>query len=410
MFWSWYLIVAALLGAAGCSFFFALAESSFLALGRWRAMQLAETATGGRVQLGKLFESPQDLLATLVFGNTVANGIFIGVGAWGMLSAGATWVTTMAVLLVSLLIGCEVLPKILGIRAPEFWSLRLARPMGVIMWAIAPLRTLGQRINEAILRRFIPKSIQPHAEISEDEYQDLLELAQKQGALTATEKQIILQVLSLDERTASDVMKPRSQIACISDELTPAEMIEAARRIKHTRIPVYDETPDTIVGVLNARAFLLNQESNLEDVMEFPSFVPESMNLLQLFRSLQRQRRGLAIVLDEFGGTAGLVTMEDILEHMLGRFNRREANAFVMERVGPGTWRVSGSCLLEEFRQEYPGLGEIEDVDTMNGLFVRQMEYVPVEGETVHYNGLRFTARRADERRVHEMMVETVKK
>lgn len=404
------MIVVALLGAAGCSFFFALAESSFLALGRWRAMQLAETAVRDRKRLGELFESPQDLLATLVFGNTVANGIFIGIGAWGMLSAGTSRTAAMLLLLVVLLIGCEVVPKILGVRAPEFWSLRLARPMQVLVWIIGPLRGIGQRFNEALLRRFIPKSVQPHADISEDEYQDLLELAQKQGALTQTEKQMILQVLSLDKRTAGDVMKPRSQIDYISDELTHEEMIAAARRIKHTRVPVYDETPDTIVGVLNARALLLNPESSLEDVMEFPSFVPESMNLLQLFRSLQRQRRGLAIVLDEFGGTAGLVTMEDILEYMLGRFNRREAKSFVMERLGATTWKVSGSCLLEEFRHEYPALGEMEDVDTMNGLLVKQMEYVPVEGESVVFNGLRLTASRVDERRVHEMLVESLKK
>ena len=373
-------------------------------------MQLAETAAADRERLGKLFQSPQDLLATLVFGNTVANGIFIGVGTWGMLSAGTSRTAAMVLLLVVLLIGCEVVPKILGVRAPEFWSLRLARPMQVMVWIIGPLRAIAQRLNEALLRRFIPKSIQPHADISEDEYQDLLEIAQKQGALTQTEKQMILQVLSLDKRTAGDVMKPRSQIDCISDELTPEEMIAALRRIKHTRVPVYDETPDTIVGVLNARALLLNPESSLEDVMEFPSFVPESMNLLQLFRSLQRQRRGLAIVLDEFGGTAGLVTMEDILEHMLGRFSRRDAKGFVLERMGPSTWRVSGSCLLEEFRQEYPGLGEIEDVDTMNGLFVRQMEHVPSEGESAVFNGLRMTARKVDERQVHEMVVENLRK
>lgn len=410
MFWSWYLIVVALLGAAGCSFFFALAESSFFALGRWRGRQLADASTLEGRRLGMLFQSPQDLLATLVLGNTVANGIFIGVGAWSLLAAGVRPLVAMISLLVVLLIGCEVIPKILGVRAPEFWAVRLARPMQMMVWVIGPLRRVAQVINEGLLRAVIPRSIQPHPEISEDEYQDLLEIARQQGALTPTEKEMILQVLSLDQHTAGDVMKPRSQITCISDDLTHEEMLAEARRIQKTRLPVYDETPDTIVGVLNARAFLLEPESALEDVMEFPSFVPESMNLLQLFRSLQRQRRGVAIVLDEFGGTAGLVTMGDILEHMLGKFNRRDPNAFVMEKLGPDSWRVNGSCLLDEFRREYPALGEMEDVDTMNGLLVKQMEYVPVEGQSVVFRGLRLTARRTDERRVQEILVETVKK
>ena len=148
-------------------------------------------------------------------------------------------------------------------------------------------------------------------------------MAYQQGALAQSEKEIILQIISLDRRTAREVMKPRSQMAAISDDLPIEEMIAAARKHKHRRLPIYDETPDTIVGILNTRALLLDPQIDLADAIEFPSFVPESMNLLQLFKSLQRQQRGLAIVLDEFGGTAGVVTMEDILEEVIGKIRRR---------------------------------------------------------------------------------------
>ena len=180
--------------------------------------------------------------------------------------------------------------------------------------------------------------------------------------------------VALDKRTAGDVMNPRSQISFISDDLSKEDMLEAARRIKHTRIPIYDETPDTIVGVLNARAFLLNPSADLEEVIEFPSFVPQSMNLLHLLRSLQRQQRGIAIVLDEFGGTAGLVTMQDILEETLGRFGRKDSSRPVVERLAAGKWRVSGLCTIDEFRREYPSFPENDEVDTMSGLMVARME------------------------------------
>jgi CBS domain containing-hemolysin-like protein len=221
---------------------------------------------------------------------------------------------------------------------------------------------------------------------------------------------MLLQILTLDKRTAGDVMKARSQISCISDELSREDMLETARKIQHTRIPVYDETPDTIVGVLNARAFLLNPQSDLEEVIEFPSFVPQSMNLLQLFRSLQRQQRGIAIVLDEFGGTAGLVTMEDILEETLGRFQQANKDRSVIERVHPGKWLLSGACTLDEFRREYPALPGVDDVDTIGGLLVRQLEYVPAVGESVNFRGLRLTARKVDDRRVRELEAEVVKR
>src|SRR5438128_7538053 len=115
--------------------------------------------------------------------------------------------------------------------------------------------------------------------------------------------------------------------------------------------------PDTIVGILNTRALLLDPQIDLADAIEFPSFVPASMNLLQLLKSLQRQQRGLAIVLDEFGGTAGVVTMEDILERMIGEIRSETgAEGFVMEKLAEGRWRVNGTMRLDDFARECPEL------------------------------------------------------
>src|SRR5207249_4078293 len=192
-----------------------------------------------------------------------------------------------------------------------------------------PLRYLAQTINTAILKTLVPQTVQPQSALTDADYQELLELAYQHGTLAESEKEIILQIISLDRRTVREVMKPRSQMAAIPDDLSMEEMIAAARKYKHRRLPIYDETPDTIVGILNTRALLLDRQIDLAEAIEFPSFVPESMNLLQLLKSLQRQQRGLAIVLDEFGGTAGLVTMEDILEEMVGEIRGEgEAQGF----------------------------------------------------------------------------------
>jgi putative hemolysin len=194
----------------------------------------------------------------------------------------------------------------------------------------------------------------------------------------------------------------------LSDDLPPPQMIEAARKSGHHRLPLYDETPDTIVGVLNARTLLLNPEGDLAEAIEFPSFVPESMNLLKLFEALQRQQRGLAIVLDEFGGTAGLVTVEDILESMIGEIRAEgEAEGFLMEKLGPGRWRVNGAMRLDDFRREHPALGDDADVDTIGGLVTKLAEVVPTPGEIFTHRGLRLTVKAADERRVREVLVET---
>ena len=409
MLWSWYAIGAAIVVAAACSFFFALAESAVYALGRFRARRMLEDNPAEGRRLAPLFKNPEDLVATLALGNTLANATVIGMPVWVLANSFFSEFWTGAFTLLFLLAGCEVLPKALGVRAPEFWSLRVARLLSGMLTITRPFRQVAQVFNDSLLRLVIPKSVRPQPVISESEYQDLLSIAQQQGALRRWERDMILQILSLDQKTAGDVMKPRSQISCISDDLTHEEMLAVARKTKHTRIPIYDETPDTIVGILNARALLLNPEADLEEAIEFPSFVPESMNLLQLLRSLQRQQRGLAIVLDEFGGTAGLVTMEDILEETLGRFRRKDGSSIV-ERLDQGKWRVSGACTIDEFRREFPALKESDEVDTMGGILVQALEYVPAAGEFASVDGLRLTARQVDERRVLELEVEVLKR
>lgn len=402
--------VAVVLIFAGASFFFSLAETSLFSLSKWQVRQLAErqTVLGGAVQ--GLLTRPQDLLAALVLGNTFANSALVAVALWMALEHRWPTVGTIGGLLALLLVGCEVFPKTMAVRKPEQWALRVARPLSLFLRFSLPLCRVAQRLNAAILKALTPRSIQPQAALTDADYQELLEMAFQHGALEQTEKEIILEILNLDRRTAKEVMLPRSRMAAISDDLSVEEMIEAARRYKHRRLPIYDETPDTIVGILNTRVLLFDPQVELADAIEFPSFVPETMNLLQLLKSLQRQQRGLAIVLDEFGGTAGIVTMEDILEEMIGTIrSESDSDGFVMEKMGPGKWRVSGSLRLDDFRREYPALGEVAEVETMGGLLMSLVDVVPRVGESAAFRGIKLTASVADERRVRELMVEQVK-
>jgi CBS domain containing-hemolysin-like protein len=396
---------------AGVSFFFALAETALFSLSKWQARQLAEREARIGQIVQRLLAEPQDLLATMVLGNTFASAAILATSLWMAFNGRWPLVATIVGMLVLILIGCEVLPKTLAVRKPERWALRVARPLQLLVTFTLPLCRVAQRINSAILKRFVPQSVQPHSLLTDADYQELLELAFQQGTLAQSEKEIILQIISLDRRIAREVMKPRSTMAAIPDDLSIEEMIAAARKHKHRRLPIYDETPDTIVGILNTRALLLDPQIDLADAIELPSFVPETMNLLQLLKSLQRQQRGLAIVLDEFGGTAGLVTMEDILEEMIGRIRPEvEAERFVMEKLGPGKWRVSGALRLDDFRREYPSLGDDEvEAETIGGLLTSLLEVVPAPGDTATFRGLKLTAQITDERKARELLVETLK-
>jgi len=405
------MAVVVILISAGASFFFALAEAALLSLNKWQARQLAERHPRAGARVARLLEQPQDLLATMAFGNTFANAAMLAVALQMVFDDRWPFLWTMALLLALILIGCEVLPKTLAVRQPERWAQRVGGPLLLFQRFTTPLRYVAQKMNEAILKLAAPQFIRPAAVLTDGEYHELLEMAYQQGTLAGSEKEIILQIVSLDQRMVRDVMRPRTGMACLSDDATVTEMMAAAKRFRHRRVPIYDETPDTIVGILNTRALLLDPGIDLADAIEFPSFVPETMNLLQLFQSLQKQQRGLAVVLDEFGSTAGIVTMEDILGQIVGKIRgeARQPEGFVLEKLTPGRWRVNGTLRLDDFRREFPALKEVAEVETMGGLLVHLLGVVPKAGESTTFNGLKLTAQAADERRVRELLVETVK-
>lgn len=396
--------------AFAASFFFALAESALFSLSTWQVRHLEERSPKGKV-VGQLLAEPQPLLATLVLGNSFANAAIVGLTLWISFVQGWSLVPTLSAAAALILFGAEVAPKALGVRDPEKWALRVAGTMRLLEAISRPLREIAQRSVGFILRTPAIDAVKPQTGLSDSEYQELLEMACQQGALAAGEKEIILQIISLDRRQAKDVMKPRSQMACIPDDLSVEEMLDVARKLKHRRLPMYDESPDTIVGLLNTRTLLLNPNDDLSMAIEFPSFVPASMNLLQLLKALQRQQRGLAIVLDEFGGTAGIVAIEDIMAEVVGEFRRNaHAEGFVMEKLGHQKWRVSGAMRLDDFRREYPQLGEVPGVETMGGLILNLLSVVPNEGESVSFRGLFLTVKSVDERRVKELSVRAMKK
>ncbi len=402
--------ITAIFVFAGASFFFALAETALFSLGKWQVALLAEKNPRAGKTVARLLEHPQDLLATLALGNTFANAAMLAVALRMVFNAHWTIILlTMTALAALVLLGCEVFPKTLAVRQPERWALRVAWLLSIFQKISKPLYRAAQWLNAALLKKAASQAAAPPT-MTDAEYHELLDMAFRQGTLAESEKEIILQIISLDQRTARDVMRPRATMSCISDDATVDEMISAAKKFKHRRLPIFDETPDTIVGILNTRALLLDPKIDLSEVIEFPSFVPETMNLLQLFHSLQKQRRGLAVVLDEFGGVAGLVTMEDILGELVGKIRAEsQPEGFVMEKIAPGRWRVNGTMRLDDFRREFPALGDVAEVETMGGLLTHLLGVVPESGASANFSGLKLTAQIADERRVRELLVQRMK-
>ena len=397
----WYTELALLLIFTGIGFFLALAETALLTLGKWRLRQITAHQPERGVFIRKLLAEPHDLLATMTFLNTVAHAAIIATALAISWKLDQQHFIFMALLLAAgLLLFCEVVPKTLAMRRPQSWAPRVARPLLWLVWFTRPVRFVAQWVNNQLLR-LVPKSVKPMPELSDEEYSELIELGWQSGTLGISEKEIILNIMRLDRRPVADLMRPRSQMACIPHNLELPELMAAAREQQHRRLPMYDESPDTIVGILNAPRLLADPTVDMVEVIDFPSFVPEEMNLLELLKSFQRYQHSMAIVLDEFGSTVGLVTLEDILNDVVGGLRREGgADEFVMEETGPGQWRLSGNVWLEDFRREYPQLLRAEGVDTIGGLVASQMDVIPPVDTEVIYSGLKLKVTQADGRRV----------
>jgi CBS domain containing-hemolysin-like protein len=391
------------------SFFFALAETALLSLGEWRLRQLAAEPGRAAGRVTRLLSDPAELVATLALGSTTANALLVTVVL--LITLKGHWLNplVMVVLLPVVLVGCEVVPKTLAVRAPVRWALRVAALIQIFHFVTRPLRKVAGIITSLAVKGLVPAGIRPTRQMTDDEYEELIELAFQQGTIARTEKDIILEIIRLDRRTVREVMRPRTQMVALSDELYVEEMIAEARKHGHRRLPLYDESPDTIVGILNVRKLLLDPAHDLAEAVEFPSFVPETMNLLMLLQSFQKQKRGLAVVLDEYGGTAGLVTLTDILRELLGEIRGEGEEATLrIERLGPRRWRVNGAVKVEDFREEHPALREHAEVNTLGGLLVSRLQIVPQAGQSIVVDGLRLTAEDVDERRVRILRVEAV--
>ena len=317
---------------------------------------------------------------------------------------------SLLILIPVVLIGCEVTAKTLAVRSPDTWAVRVAGVIWVFHQLMLPLRRIAGAFISVVVKRFASKAASPKREMTDPEYEELVEMAFQHGTIGKNEKDIILEIIRLDQQTVRDVMRTRSQMIAIPDDLSTDEMLEVARKHGHRRLPIYDDNPDTIIGILNCRRFLLKPELDFSEVVELASFVPETMSLLTLLQRFQKQKRGLAIVLDEYGGTAGLVTMTDILKELIGEIQEEgEEKEFKVERMGDGRWRVNGATTIEEFRKEHALLKEHPEIDTLGGLLVSRLQIVPQVGQSTAVDGLRLTAEEVDERRVRVLTVTRLK-
>ncbi|MGH3743414.1 MAG: hemolysin family protein, partial [Mycobacteriales bacterium] len=379
------------------------AEFSLVRVRRTRIEQLVEEGNRGARRVERLTSQPGRFLATIQIGLTFVGFLaatFAGASIVGDLTSIVAGIpvlepqaelislllVTSAVSFFTILFG-ELVPKAVAYAHAERLAFIFAAPIDFLGRVLAPLVWLLTSLTQVIARAFgVPDKQQE--KVTAEELMILVERSSEQGVIEAEEQQMIGAVLELGEQHVHEVMVPRIDIQALPVTATLDEMISTIVKEGHSRIPIYEETVDKIIGILYAKDLLPllkgGRQPDLRKIVRPPVFVPESISIDDLLHQLQRQKVHIAIVLDEYGGTAGLVTIEDILEEIVGEIiDESDRAETTVTELGADSWRVTARLAVDELEELTGAALERDDVETVGGLLQAALGRVPIPGAAV---------------------------
>ncbi len=360
------------------------------------------------------FAHPRDCLFTFL---TLGGAATRAAGWWSLWVAAMlldertswpAWGWTVLFLAPAVLL--ELVPGLVTGLRPRVWELPLLRSGAVVLRVFGPIFDRVQPLLGAVAQRLFPWSLEVRPALGPEEAETLVWVREEEGAFTLPEAETLEEVLRLSRATVRHYMTPRVDVVFVRDEMTNEEVRELLRKKRFHRVPVIGETPDEVVGLLDARIL-----SRLPEGMHFteallpPSYVPETMEAAQLFTNFLRHRQPLAVVLDEFGGVEGVVTLHDFLEEILGDAAPRVEADLYIEQLGDGRLLANGTARLADLSEHLGFDATREGIETIGGYVINTLGKLPRQGTSVRLGDWKVTVRAMTQRRVREVSLERVR-
>ena len=384
--------IAALVVLVLLAGFFAASEAALVSISRLRARAIAERHVRGAANLEHIVDHKTRFLTSILVGNTIvllaadslATYIAISLG----IPSGAV-ISTVIMTTVFLLFG-EIIPKTVATGDSDRWALRLALPMSYAVYVLAPIARAFETVTDFILRLFGVKHAH-RLHVTEDDIRTLVNVGAEQRVIEEQERELIHSVMEFGDTIVREVMKPRPEMVAVSIEDSPRRALDVVIAEGYSKLPVYRESKDDIVGVIHDRELLVAlangtlARTTVRDLMRPAVHVPETKKIADLLREMQRDKFSLAIVVDEYGGTAGLVTMEDLLEEIVGEI-RDEHDVDEQESISVVSDReavVEAGTNIEDVNARLGTELPTEDFETIGGYTVGLFGRLPNEGEEI---------------------------
>lgn len=315
------------------------------------------------------------------------------------------WVAATAIFGI-LVVLCDLIPKLVALSAPYRLSAIGVFTLNASMPLLDRVGEALENISEAVVEKLTPASFRARTATADEEIETLVEMSEEEGALQESEGEMIQEIIKLGDKTAKDCMTPRVDTFALPDDLTNEEAIAQLKLKRHIRVPVYAETPDQVAGILDVKAFLLDQREHYSEHLLPASYVAETMRAPDLLRSFLSHPQGVAVVVDEFGGTEGIITLSDIVEEIISDAAPLGQPDLYIEPLDDGRLLVSGNARLDDLEEHLGFELEADGIDTIGGFVFNRLGYVPPSGTQFEMPRLVVTVRRAGRKRIEEMLLE----
>jgi putative hemolysin len=393
-----------------CSALFSRVETALFVLKPHQLRRL-QANHAGLTSFIQLFQAnPRRVLNVLLLGDGLVNVLLVVLCLfflWEGPVAGRVpqWLAGILIFAIVVLL-CDLVPKLVALAAPSKVSAVGSFTLQIAMPFLDRIGRGLEIVSDYVIDHLTPAHLRNRPRFSDEELGTLLQIGEEEGTLFQGEAEMIQEIIKLGDKTAKDCMTPRVDSFMLPDDLTNEETIARLKEKRHRRVPVYADTPDQILGIIDVKLFLLDPSEHYTERLIAPSFVPETMRALELLKLFLTRPQGMALVVDEFGGIEGIITMENLVEEILSGALPGEDSAFYIEPLGNGKFLVSGNARLDDL-SEYLGFQiDAEGIDTIGGFVFTRLGYLPSSGTKLEIPGLAITVRRAGRKRIEEVLLE----
>ena len=395
------------IGLLALSAFFSSSETAMMSVNKIRVRNLAEAGLSQAQILTKILDNQSKMLSAILIGNNVVNisasslMTIVVTRAFGDKYVGlATGILTLLVLIFG-----EITPKTSATLYSESMALRSAKPIYFIMQVLTPVIFVVDKMSLGVLRLLHIDPNKKQDAITEDELRTIVEVSHEEGVIESDEKKMIYNVFDFGDSVAKDIMVPRIDMTFIDVSATYEEIIEVFRQEKYTRYPVYEDTTDNVIGIINIKDLLLiehEKEFRLQDYLREPLYTYEFKKTAELMVELRKTQNNIAFVLDEYGATAGLITLEDMLEEIVGEIRDEydEDEEDLIKKINSREYVVEGAMKLDDLNDQLGLQLESEDYDSIGGFIIGLLDHLPEEGEEVTYQNLRLVVEKVERNRI----------